>query len=84
MMFRATLIYLGKTGSGMHRLKIKASNVFGGRVTEVELDQRDMDRVDLWLKSGKNIQTIFPDWSASRRELFMTGMNDEDWDRATA
>lgn len=82
-MFRATITEVGVSPAG-HVLRITAHKLFGGRVTEVTLSEHDFQRLKRWQTQNLSIQNVFPEWSASKRELFMTGMNDDDWDKITA
>lgn len=81
-MFRATISYLYPTPNGV-LLRVKAHSVFGGRSTDVELTRDEYERLLRWQSENLSIQNVFPEWSASKRELFMTGMNNGDWERNT-
>lgn len=50
------------------------------KTTEVEMTEEQASE----LASGKHIQTIFPDWEPSKRELLITGMHPECWDKVFA
>ena len=82
-MFRATITHVGSAPNG-HVLRIKAHPIFGGRVTDAVVTANEFQRLKRWQAENLSIQNVFPEWSASKRELFMTGMNDDDWDKITA
>ena len=47
---------------------------------EYEVWSLDRDLVDRW-QGGENIQKVFPDMSASEREILITGIHPACWDK---
>jgi len=49
------------------------------RSLELDITQEQWDR---YLKGNENIQQIFPNLTAGEREFILTGITDEEWDKA--
>lgn len=62
--------------------KIFASyrNFITGRTGQIEITEEEADAISKWAKDNSLIQDALPHWSASKRELLLSGMNDEEWD----
>lgn len=54
-----------------------------GTIRTVHLTKDQGIRLQRWADGEDTIQYLLPDLSPSERELFLTGMTDEDWNRAT-
>ena len=50
---------------------------FCGRISRIELDTEKLDRWD----SGENLQDVFPDMDLNTREILISGIDPECWDR---
>jgi hypothetical protein len=57
-------------------VKTKTCSVCG----EYEVWSLDRELVDRW-QGGENIQRVFPDMSASEREILITGIHPDCWDK---
>lgn len=50
-----------------------------GSKTKLTVEQ--YKRYTKWRETGGSIQSIFPEFSPSKREALMTGLTDEDWSK---
>jgi hypothetical protein len=57
-------------------VKTKTCSVCG----EYEVWSLDRELVNRW-QGGENIQRVFPDMSASEREILITGIHPDCWDK---
>jgi hypothetical protein len=62
--------------SNLIAVKTKTCSVCG----EYEVWSLDRELVDRW-QGGENIQRVFPDMSAGEREILITGIHPDCWDK---
>lgn len=52
---------------------------FSAKVKEIPVTIEEVERIANWKAMGTMIQDELPHWSADKRELLMTGMDDEEF-----
>ena len=52
----------------------------GLAVKRIEMNKDEIVAFHNWIRGGLLIQEAFPNWSAGKREILISGMNDEEFD----
>jgi hypothetical protein len=68
--------------NGMVEVTVTPPPETGFKPSTVKLTPEQFDRLATWLNTGGQIQNVFPDLSADDREILLSGIGPEQWDRA--
>ena len=62
-------------------LEVRPPAMFGGGCSQVALTASQVRKYEKWLSEGGSIQNAFPELSADAREVILSGIGSEEWEK---